>query len=208
MMFCNIENVQAEGGRAAHLPPPWQEYIITDKGKVFNKHGRELKPQLHNGSVIVHTRLNYKSSAINIAQAVYKAFGDYKIHRKVFHKDGDQWNNAIENLYVIPIEATSKAKAQYEQWAIPSIKKFIRKNNLNYIKGFDVDDFIGEALFVLWKNLSLYREGTKFVSWAWRYIRLAFLWKWKKFKQIIKNEYYGEFILKGDNIYEQSIYDR
>lgn len=186
------KNVQADGGRAAHLPPPWQDYIITDRGKVFNKHGRELKPQLHYGSVIVHTHIKSKHYALNVGQAVYKAFGDLKINRVVFHKDGNQWNNAIENLYVIPFEATDKQRAEYEVWAIPSVKKFIRKNNLNYIKGFDVDDFFGEALLVLWKNLSLYREGTKFVSWAWKYIRMTFLWKWNTFKRIIKNEYYGE----------------
>lgn len=35
--------------RESQLLPPWEDYFITDEGKVFNKHGREMKPQYNGG---------------------------------------------------------------------------------------------------------------------------------------------------------------
>lgn len=106
------------------------------------------------------------------------------IRRKVYHKDGNIWNCRADNLEIRSMDISEYQQKEYEKYAIGSVKAFVREKKLSYIYGFDVDNFIGEALLLIWLNLSCYTSNYKFVTWAWRYCNFAFKACYKKYKHI------------------------
>lgn len=177
------------GGKTARLPPPWEKYFVTSGGEILNNNGRKLTPYFSNGTVFVRTHIDGKVRMLNVAQAVYKAFvGELPFRRKITHKDGNKFNNVPENLYAIPYQRTDEQREQYEQWAIPCVKRYIAMRTLNNITGFDVDDFIGEALWLMWRNLYTYDCRVKFSTWSWKYLRMAFKHKFKKYSERVSFE--------------------
>lgn len=176
--------------KTAKLPHPWNEYSITSDGRVFNRYGRELKQHMSKGTVIVDTNINYKRAILYVAKAVYETFGaeQQAVTRKIRHRDGNPWNNDISNLAAIPWTRTAETVQEYEKWAISSVKRYVAERALNSIRGFDVDNFIGDALLLLWKNLGMYKAGNKFVTWAWKYCELAFKESYKKYKIRVTHE--------------------
>lgn len=75
-------------------------YSITQDGRVFNKHGREMK-QFDNGKgyLLVNLRHNGKS----FSKAVHRIVAEVYLptiegKREVNHLDGDKQNNSVDNL--------------------------------------------------------------------------------------------------------------
>ena len=189
------ENVLVAEGKAAYLPSS-QNYIVTKDGRIFNRHGRELTPYDHYGSPHVTIRINGKRVNLSISQVVYKTFIGETNGRHIIHKDGNNYNNSVDNLYIVPSNLSDKQLADYEKWALPSVKKFIAQKKINSIKGFDTDNFIGEACLYLFKYLSLYKpDKYKFITWGNRYINWAFKVEYKRFKTIIAHETRKDFLL-------------
>jgi hypothetical protein len=76
------------------------QYSISNKGRVKNdRFNRLVKPFKHNRKVIVNVTENGKTKQIGIATSVARTFIGPHV-RKVVRKDGNIWNNNLENLKI------------------------------------------------------------------------------------------------------------
>jgi hypothetical protein len=158
------------------------KYKISNLGRVA-KGDRELKimktaDKFKESYVVLHK--DKKRHKKHIARLVYETFSEKKMKYetcRVLFSDGDKDNCRIDNLYVVLVQGNEPTEEQikaYEEWCLPSIKKFIKDRGLNKMN-VDVDGFIGEAAFFLWKYLPLYKpQKSSFLSWGKRYINFAF----------------------------------
>ena len=75
------------------------EYYISNQGRVKNKHGRILKPEIRNGYYSVNLCKNGKPHHIRIHRLVAEAFIPNPDNLPmVNHKDEDKLNNEASNL--------------------------------------------------------------------------------------------------------------
>ena len=75
-------------------------YFVTEDGKVFNKHLKELSPSDNGrGYLVVGLVFNGKRNTIGVHRLVAMAYLDNPLQLKeVNHKDGDKRNNCLSNL--------------------------------------------------------------------------------------------------------------
>lgn len=75
-------------------------YFVTEDGKVFNKHLKELNPSNNGrGYLVVGLVFNGKRNTIGVHRLVAMAYLDNPLQLKeVNHKDGDKRNNCLSNL--------------------------------------------------------------------------------------------------------------
>lgn len=174
------------------LPPPWENYMLTRDGDVYNKRGRKLKPQMQEGAVFIRTTINGKTRLFDLAQAVYHNFVEPRSKRhKVYHNDGDPWNNKAENLSTCPITHTAEQEKAYTEEIEKTVRMFIVCRNLAPLQrdGFDLDDFISDCYLQCWKYLGSFDSNKcKFVTWARHYMEYTFMSHYKKFKQKCETE--------------------
>ena len=177
------------------LKPPFDDYQISNFGRIKNRHGKEIKPYAHKSIdeyvyPMVHINIRRKDGNArmlsSLAGEVYKAFGDGNCpdRMKVFHRDGDKWNCRIDNLFISKGLTTPPTKEQveiYESQVIPCVKHIIKIRKLNdFADIIDVDNIIGESCLKIWIYLSQYKDGTSFYQFCKRYVEFAFLEEWKK----------------------------
>lgn len=140
----------------------------------------ETNDQYH--EMVVRLHIDGKWRRRHVSKLVYSAFSDDPPQYDDFRThciDGNRRNCRIDNLgTALPqsLQRTDEQVTAYEQWCLPSIKRYIKQNEVNSIgNGFDVDDFIGNASLFLWKYLPLYNPRRTFIAWGRKYIRMAFL---------------------------------
>lgn len=196
------------------LKPPFDDYQISNFGRIKNKHGKEIKPCMHKSVdkyvyPMVHINIRRKDGNArmlsSLAGEVYKAFGDGNCPDKliVYHRDGDKLNCRIDNLFIAKGLTTPPTKEQveiYESQVIPCVKHIIKKRKFNdYAYMIDVDNIIGESYLKIWKYLSQYKTETSFYQFCKRYVEYAFLEEWKRKK---KEQEYLEEIKNGRKNYD------
>lgn len=130
----------------------------------------------------------------HLSRLVYIAFSDDPPQFKNFRTyalDGNRKNCRIDNLGTALPQSKARTAEQikaYEAWCTPSIKRYIAQQKLNDVgRGFDVDNFIGEASLLLWKYLPGYNPRTKFITWGRKYMRFAFLKEYNRHGYDIKH---------------------
>lgn len=84
-------------------------YAFSDKGEVFNLKTEKYR-NIYNKENL-HLHLNGKEKRITISRVVYQLFiGQIPNKFYVAHKDGNSFNNSIENLY---LEEKRKLHSRY-----------------------------------------------------------------------------------------------
>lgn len=75
-------------------------YKVTEDGKIFNKHGKQLKTYDNGrGYQILQLRVDGKSFTKAVHRVVAEAFLERPLEdSEVNHKDGDKLNNHVSNL--------------------------------------------------------------------------------------------------------------
>ena len=185
------------------LEHPFDGYKISNFGRILSPKGKECKPYIKvekkNGKTYTYPYLHINIRRKNIqarllrslADAVYEAFcGKYVKGAIVYHKDGNHMNCRIDNLFIstgYTQAPTEEQISKYEKEAKACILHFIFYQKYNKIKGFDVDNVIGDAYLLIWKHLSQYKTGTSFYSFCTRYTEWAFLCEYKKYKNRIEH---------------------
>lgn len=155
----------------------YYEYLVSNTGKVVNKHGREVKGYIQKTSGYkyrkVTLRINGKRTSMSVAHLVSICFlggGNAQ------HADGNVDNNSCENLKTRYRGELSQEKIdRYIRSAIPCVKHRVKVCKWNEIKGLDVDNIIGNALLSIWKNLSSYGINNSFYYFCKKYTHWAFL---------------------------------
>lgn len=142
---------------------------------------------LHNGTAKVNYTVRNEGKrihkAFSVGQVVYKLFVDENYNGRLFHKDHNPFNNAVENLrpgYGIREEWQIE---EFNKYAYPTAKLYLGKWGINESIGHSLsDDFIQDSVMLMWKYLSNFKRGTKFSSFGARYCRIAFLELYKDIK--------------------------
>lgn len=176
--------------------PPWDDYQISNFGRVISPRGKVLNPiSLKSGksyNVIcilkktVHGKERRKNA--NLAVEVYRYFGEGYVHRaQVVHRDGNKFNNRIDNLFIARAYTVKPSQEQTDKIPeiIPCVKSCLCASGVMQYKrdGMDIDNIFGEAVFLCWKYLSQYSTKTSFYAYCRKYTRLSLLQEWKKFKR-------------------------
>lgn len=183
-----------------NFEPPFDGYKISNMGRVLNPKGKEQKieivTQIKNGVTYKYPYVNINIRKKNsparkrtlLAHEVYRLFGDgFKDRAKVYYKDGNAMNCRIDNLFISSgylVKPTDEQIEIYINDAKACILHFVRENKLREYRGLDIDNIIGEAYLLIWKHLSQYKTDTSFYAFCKRYTRWAFLYEYKKLKQL------------------------
>lgn len=181
---------------------------VSNMGRMrYARNKRLCTLSTHCNSPACNVRYNGGCVRLHVAQEVWRAFGTGKAtpHTHVLHRDKDNFNCHIDNLYVV---MDSNTKVQ--DWQLELYHKSARRIILCELKkrgitnryyGYDVDNIIGEALYIGWKYLptikrntftSLYYLMKKCVTWAiatefrnGKEIRTA---EWETYHSLQKNQ--------------------
>lgn len=168
-------------------------YEISNIGNVRNiKQRRNLKLRLKTdcNSVIAsltNKKANLKAVKRFVGLEVYKHFTDKPLrfkHFKIYHKDGNIWNNNINNLFAlehITNKATKDQQDKFEKEAYKCVNSIV--NKLYNIKGFDKGNLIQESIMLIWKYLPNFKIGTSFFMFCKRYVKYAFNSLIKQFRE-------------------------
>lgn len=163
-------------------------YEISSFGnvkRIYKRGSRILRPYKNHYCIIVNFKVNKKTVRLSIAKLVYKYFGECDLKKTftkygyVKHKDGNIWNNRIENLYVITYQGERLKKWQIDKYeneaekniGIIAITFYNDKLKQNKI---EIEDFKQEALMIVWRYLSLYVENEPFYSFCYHYTKYAY----------------------------------
>ena len=179
-----------------HFDPPWEGYQISNFGRVISPRGKVLNPiaMYHGGNYNVKCILKKvvngkeRRQNANVAVEVYRYFGEGYVNRAIVrHKDGDKFNNRIDNLFIARAYTTKPSREQEARIPeiLPCVRSAVYKSGVMQYRreGMDVDNIIGEAAFMCWKYLASYNAQTNFYGFCKKYARLAFLQEYKKFKR-------------------------
>lgn len=94
-----------------------ERYSITESGQIFVEPSGEEKRifvRPNSKTLMVELTLNGRRSQYSVAKLVYTHFSDdYDPHRLIRHRDGDETNNHISNLFQ---EGPRKRTRQYRLW--------------------------------------------------------------------------------------------
>lgn len=191
-----------------NFAPPWDGYKISNYGRIISPKGKELKPHAQRArrgknyfAVICSLKIErkgfYLRKIANVAVEVYRHFGKgYRNGVKVYHKDGDKFNNRIDNLFISKGYTTEPTAEQLAR--VPDIKPCVTHalkvmDCIRYRKyGMDIDNVIGEAIYLCWLHLPQYLIGTSFYSFCKKNTKRAFLKEfkqWKKYGFVVSLEY-------------------
>lgn len=169
-------------------------YDISNFGNIRNAHiRRNLTPRLKNSktqkSVLIslHNK-SFGELKISIAREVYKHFSKEPIRYKgfkVFHKDGNIWNNHIDNLYVLNHIKNKESPEQLEIFNKEAYKnvRAIVYSKYN-IKGLDKEDLIQEAILLIYKYLPNFDINKNFFKFCCRYVKYALYSNYKQLKEL------------------------
>lgn len=162
----------------------YNEYIeVSNSGLVRNAKSKKiLKLQWQNGSVGVRYRENGKHKGVRVAQAIWRLFVDENFYGFLYHKDGNKYNCALDNLIpAIKQRCEQWQIDEFEKWAYPTAKYYLKKSG--YIDLLNIEnqnDYIQDAVILMWKYLSNLKQEIKFSTWGKRYCRFAFLQIYKQ----------------------------
>ena len=174
--------------------PPFDGYRISNYGRIINSRGREMKPycQRCGGwytviAILTKTKDKRRLRKIaNIGVEVYKRWGKgYRDGVKVRHKDGNKYNNRIDNLEICAgytKTATPELVRQFEQEARPCVVHWLKGAGWTKNRVVDRDDIIQNALLLIWLHLPQFAECTRlgFYGFCKRYARIAALAEYDK----------------------------
>ncbi len=181
----------------------WKEYhgyLISDKGIVLNRFGREIKGTVStirgHKFICVCFRWDKKPHLRHLNNLVYRLFkDDYVKGARVYHIDGNIRNCAVENLKISRAYTalpTAEQLVEYEKNIMPCLKDFFSKQKwFNLEKcGMDIDNVLSESYLLCYKYLATYKPGTSFYKWCSERARWVFRDYYRKFikEQAIVNE--------------------
>lgn len=193
-----------------NLKPPFDDYSISNFGRIRNKKGQEIKPTAHccgkdkkYAYPTIHLCIRRNKQNIykytSLAGEVYKAFGKGKIPDRVIvsHIDGDKWNCRIDNLHISKGYTTPPTEEQvkiYEEQVIPCVRHIVgRRRFFDYANLIDVENIMGESFLKIWIHLSQYPLDKSFYGFCKRYVEFAFKEEWaKRMKEREYITYYGD----------------
>ena len=135
---------------------------ISYMGRLRNTENKQLyRQRLHYGCPSCIVRYKGKRIQLSIAQEVWTAFGTGKRYTNmhILYRDRNKLNCRLNNLYVI-----MDAKVEVQQWQVDLFLSKARPviltelGNRGFIKnykwyGWDMDNILGEALYLGWKYL-------------------------------------------------------
>lgn len=171
-------------------------YEISNFGNVRSiSQRRNLKLRLKTNSKNVIVSLNNKRAGLNsvkkfIGHEVYKHFTKEPLRFKkfkIYHKDGNIWNNHIDNLAVLEHITNNASKEQqdiFEKEAYSYVKNIVY--SLYNIKGFDKENLIQESVMLIWKYLPNFKINRSFFMFCKRYVKYAFHNLIKQFYEFIR----------------------
>lgn len=174
--------------------PPFDGYRISNYGRIINSRGREMKPycQWYRGYheiVALLTKQKDKCrqrKIANIGVEVYKRWGKgYRDGVKVRHKDGNKYNNRIDNLEIsegYTKTASPELVRRFEREARPCILHYLRQTGWTKSNVVDLDDVIQGALLLIWLYLPQFANmhNLGFYGFCKRYAKLAALAEYKR----------------------------
>lgn len=182
-------------------------YLVSNTGKIKSLKGRVLSPykRSNSNSLALTVCVNKKRVCVNVAQAVYKAFGTrYQAsgRPKIMYRDGDYTNTAIYNLFIAEGYTKAPSPEQVETYIArtrPVLLALVKEKNLNSYTRLDVDNIIGDSLLLIWKHLSQYK-GKYYYSFCKRYfdwcLRTALKQRWSDINYTIS---FDEMYIKEAN---------
>ena len=164
-------------------------YDISNLGNIRNVHTRRnITPRKKGACVVV--QLKNKSFGIKkifIANEVFRHFNNnLKVDSfHIFHKDGNIWNNRLDNLYGsahILNETTNEQKQVFDYKVYECVRAIVY-NRYN-IKGIDKEDLIQESVMLVYKYLPNYNFKCKFITFCAKYVKYAYLSNLEKLTQL------------------------
>lgn len=155
---------------------------VSNTGRLrYTQNQKLCAVQNHYNAPSCIVRYNGKRVTLSIAQEVWRAFGTGKqtAHTHVKRRDNDNFNCCIDNLSV-KLDGSAKA----EEWQVNLFMKYARPVILNELKnrgclekwrGWDIDNIIGEALYLGWRYLPTLQANsyTDFYHYLKPYIKYA-----------------------------------
>lgn len=174
--------------------PPFDGYRISNYGRIINSRGWEIKPycQWYRGCYVVVAVLTKQKDKCrqrkiaNIGVEVYKRWGKgYRDGVKVRHKDGNKYNNRIDNLEICggyTKTASPELVRRFEQEARPCVVHWLKGAGWTKNRVVDRDDIIQNALLLIWLHLPQFADmhTIGFYGFCKRYAKLAALAEYKR----------------------------
>ena len=164
----------------------WKNYLnkfeVNDMGQVRNAKTKRLYTvRSHYGTAVVNYRDKNTHKAFAVGQAVYKLFINDKYSGRIIHANGNKFDNSVDNLRGNIGQVTDWQVQEFNLWAYASAKHYLTF----YIAqlGSWADDYIQETVFLLWRYLYRLKRDEKFVTFASKYARFAFLTIYKREKK-------------------------
>ena len=180
----------------------WRDYYtykISDKGRIVNRHGREVKGivKVQQGYPYrtVELRIDKKSVYRNVGALVYRLFTGYEGDARVYHIDGNFENCSLDNLAIskaYTVAPTAEQVDVYEKNVVGCVKGYFKNRGWFELKrtGLDVDNALGNAYLLAYKYLPQFAVGTNFYAFTCQFAKWAFFTEYKQYKkqqEIIKN---------------------
>ena len=175
--------------------PPFDGYRISNYGRIINSRGWEIKPycQWYRGwytvvAVLTKQKDKWRQRKIaNIGVEVYKRWGKgYRDGVKVRHKDGNKYNNSIDNLEIsegYTKTASPELVRRFEREARPCILHYLQQTGWTKSNVVDLDDVIQGALLLIWLHLPQFEDKQHtigFYRFCMGYTRLTVLAEYKR----------------------------
>ena len=197
--------------------PPFDGYRISNYGRIINSRGREMKPYCqwnrgYHAIVVFLTKTKDKRRLRKIATIgveVYKRWGKgYSDGIKVSHKDGNKYNNRIDNLEICggyTKTAPPELVRRFEREARACILHYLKNSRWTTNNLVDFDDVTQNALLLIWLHLPQFEDKQHtigFYRFCMGYTRLTVLAEhkrettWRKKNVLLSDlpwEAYGEY---------------
>ncbi len=184
----------------------WKQYhgyLVSNYGRVKNKHGRELSPITQKDKIrnylYVTLHINKKRCKRTIAPLVAELFliKNKNCGKKIrcTHIDGDYRNCRADNLKICDIQIFDREEWQiqmYNKNIVACCKHIFKKNGYFELEkiGFDVDNCLCECYLDIWIYLPKIKSknGSYFYSFCEHQCRYVFCRLYKKYSEKLKRE--------------------
>lgn len=187
-----------------------QGWKISNLGRIMTSKGKIKKPEAHTtdlcDKINVHVELKqiHKKKRIrkiiSVGHWVYKLFSDKQPpceNFNIFHKDGNPFNNTIDNLKCGCRDAFTHDEKNldiFKNDVYKCVKHYLHKSQwLGYEKkGFDIDNVIQESVFNIWKYLYKYEKSRSFYSFCKKYTKMCAIAEYNKWIKYPMQPIYSE----------------
>lgn len=171
----------------------YHDYRVSDKGRVINRFGNEVKGYLANKNgypcVVLTLRIDGKRVTRHLGQLVWQCFNSsvQNANARTYHIDGNPQNCTLDNLKVCSAHTQDRTPQQikiYEQNVFAVVKSIF--DRLGYFDtskyGFDIENVMSETYLLIYKYLAQYKLGTSFYRFCKTYAKYAFTRAYKQWK--------------------------